>query len=369
MISVILPVYNGDAFIRDTIRSILDQTEANFELIIIDDGSTDQTEDIIQSFVDNRINYIKQVNKGVANAKNEGIKHSTGDFILFHDTDDLSVINRFQKLLNGFYSKEIGFVHSDILLINENNHSIGYWQTNQISQKEVFSFFIHVGTPYNNGTIMYRREVLENKQFEDFKIGEDTEFVMRIAMEVESYHIAEPLYMYRRHSKSATNNFHDDDLAEHVNKVLERKEYRKHLKEIDWFSDAEEKNTLKVKLIIATALSKRGMMAETYKLFAEAIPHIRDAYDRSFFEGMKALVESRYNDARDIFLNMESEDAIVKNYLGEAYLYLKQYEKSYEHFINALNKRPDYVMPIQNLKAIGQLTGHHLVDMYKERFR
>src|SRR5690554_1707962 len=103
MISVILPVYNAGNFLKETIASILGQTEKNIELIIINDGSTDNSEEIILGFDDERIRYVKHdENKGVASAFNEGLKLANGDFITFHGADDVSLPNRFERLLAEF---------------------------------------------------------------------------------------------------------------------------------------------------------------------------------------------------------------------------------------------------------------------------
>jgi glycosyltransferase involved in cell wall biosynthesis len=86
-ISVIVPVYNTERFIADAIKSILAQTYRSFELIVVDDGSTDQTREIILSFPS--VKYLYQANSGVASARNRGVKTSCGEFLAFLDADDL----------------------------------------------------------------------------------------------------------------------------------------------------------------------------------------------------------------------------------------------------------------------------------------
>ncbi|MFS1517423.1 glycosyltransferase family 2 protein [Bacillus sp. SCS-151] len=368
MISVILPVYNGEAFIKETIESILNQTEENFELIIVNDGSTDKSEEVIKSFTDRRIRYFLQENKGVAAARNKGLSHCKGDFITFHDADDLSLKNRFEKLLEGFYGEDIVFVHSDMLLINEFNQPVGYWQSNNIHPSELFSFFINVGTPYNNGTIMYRKEKIINNKIPPYVLGEDTAFVMNIAVNYPSYHIPEPIYLYRRHSKNASQNNSYETLVQHIKEFLAQTEPSKFLKEIDWSDEPKERNQLKANLIVGVALSKRGLFPETVKLFDEAIPFITDQKDRDFFEGMKALVEKRFHDAENIFSQYEEKDHIIENYCGEALLHQHKYNEAYIHFLNALKLKADYVTPTQNLKAIGQMIGLNLVDKYRNKY-
>ena len=87
-VSIILPVFNGEKFIKKAIESVLNQSLNDFELIVINDGSTDSTADIINSFKDNRIRIINQSNKGPGQARNNGLKIASGDYIMFLDADD-----------------------------------------------------------------------------------------------------------------------------------------------------------------------------------------------------------------------------------------------------------------------------------------
>jgi len=102
-ISVIMPVYNRAEFIGEAIQSILSQTYKNFELIIIDDASTDNTLKVISEFTDDdRILLLKnKKNEGVAATRNRGIEIAKGEFIAFMDSDDISLPQRFEKQVNG----------------------------------------------------------------------------------------------------------------------------------------------------------------------------------------------------------------------------------------------------------------------------
>jgi glycosyltransferase involved in cell wall biosynthesis len=89
LISIITPCYNAEPFLKDAIESVLSQTYSNFEWIIINDGSKDNTECVIQSYDDYRIRYYKQENKGQCSASNFGLRIATGDYIKFFDADDV----------------------------------------------------------------------------------------------------------------------------------------------------------------------------------------------------------------------------------------------------------------------------------------
>ena len=88
-VSVIMPAYNSEVYIRESIDSVLAQTFADFELIVVDDGSTDTTAAIVESYTDSRIRLIRQPNRGVSVARNTGLEASQGQFITFLDSDDL----------------------------------------------------------------------------------------------------------------------------------------------------------------------------------------------------------------------------------------------------------------------------------------
>ena len=106
-ISIILPTYNRANLIEKSIESVLNQTYQNFELIIIDDGSTDNTEEIIQSIDDDRIRYIKyETNKGATYARNLGIKEATGDYISFQDSDDIYLETKLEEQYNNLITNE-----------------------------------------------------------------------------------------------------------------------------------------------------------------------------------------------------------------------------------------------------------------------
>lgn len=102
-ISVLMPVYNTkEEWLREAIESILNQTYSDFEFIIINDGSTNNAEEVILSYNDERIKYFKQENKGLATTLNKGIELATGEFIARMDSDDISLPQRFEKQLQHF---------------------------------------------------------------------------------------------------------------------------------------------------------------------------------------------------------------------------------------------------------------------------
>ncbi len=99
-VSVIMPAYNASTFVRAAIDSILAQTFSDFELIVLNDGSTDNTQAIVQSYDDERIRLINKSNSGVASTLNLGLSQATGEFIWRHDADDISLPNKLERQIN-----------------------------------------------------------------------------------------------------------------------------------------------------------------------------------------------------------------------------------------------------------------------------
>ncbi|MGB3902114.1 MAG: glycosyltransferase family A protein, partial [Bacteroidales bacterium] len=97
LVSIIIPVYNGEKYISDTIQSVIDQTYKNWELIIVDDGSTDNTAEIVKQFNDSRISYIKKNNTGVSDTRNVGAMISKGEILCFLDADDIWLPENLEK--------------------------------------------------------------------------------------------------------------------------------------------------------------------------------------------------------------------------------------------------------------------------------
>src|SRR5689334_4331637 len=100
LVSIVMPAYNRANFIIETIDSIQKQTYSNWELIIVDDGSTDRTSEIIMNIEDKRIRYYKEQHRGMEDARNFGLEKARGEFIGFMDSDDLWAINKLERQLS-----------------------------------------------------------------------------------------------------------------------------------------------------------------------------------------------------------------------------------------------------------------------------
>jgi len=118
-ISIIIPTYNYAQYICEAIESVLNQTYKDFEIIVVDDGSTDNTKEVIKPYL-NKIKYIYQQNSGPSSARNRGIKEAKGEYIAFLDADDIWLPQKLELQIKFMEKeKEVGLIFSDMILFNE----------------------------------------------------------------------------------------------------------------------------------------------------------------------------------------------------------------------------------------------------------
>ena len=125
-VSIIVPVYNGKQYIESAIHSLLGEDFTNFEIIIVDDGSTDETSNLIKKNFGSSILLVRKTNGGACSAINEGVRHSTGEYIAFCDQDDIWDSTKLKKQVDYLESHPaVGMVYSDAFVIDENGHRLG----------------------------------------------------------------------------------------------------------------------------------------------------------------------------------------------------------------------------------------------------
>ena len=126
LVSIILPVYNSEKYIDICIESLLRQTYSNIEIIIVNDGSTDNTAKICENYKkrDSRIRIIHKTNEGICSARNEGLKYVTGEYLMFCDHDDIYLDNAVEIMVNSIKSKNMDFIKCGIYYITLKNNKI-----------------------------------------------------------------------------------------------------------------------------------------------------------------------------------------------------------------------------------------------------
>lgn len=162
-ISVIIPTFNRGKLIANSIKSALNQTIKNLEIIIVDDGSTDNTKEVIDKFQDRRIKYIKlDKNQGASNARNIGIKAAKGKYISFQDSDDIFYPNKLEIQLNNIINKKSDLDFCKINLLY--NSTYNYLVPSTIREKRFESgdFFTEL---ISNGNFISTQSILVKKSF------------------------------------------------------------------------------------------------------------------------------------------------------------------------------------------------------------
>ena len=201
-----MPVYNGEKYLKESIESILNQTEKDFEFIIVDDGSVDKTSEIIKTFSDSRIRYEKRIHRGLIESLNHGIIIAKGEYIARMDADDKAISIRLEKQLSSFLeNKDLAMCGSWAIAINEKSERKGEISYPKISSLEIKKYIIF-HNPFIHPTVMIRKRVLnEAGYYRNFwKNIEDYELWTRIVFRYKILNIPEYLLEYRLHSNQVT---------------------------------------------------------------------------------------------------------------------------------------------------------------------
>ncbi len=184
LVSVIIPTYNREEYIGEAIQSVLGQTFTDFEIIIIDDGSTDKTADVVKSLSDDRVRYIYQENRGRSNARNHGLKIAAGRYIAFLDSDDLYLPDKLELQVAYLDTHpEVGMVYTSAYCINAEGVLLSESYRACVSGWIYNNIAFYVPVTVTLPTVMARREVFDrvggfDEEMERF---EDTDMWRRIS--------------------------------------------------------------------------------------------------------------------------------------------------------------------------------------------
>ena len=217
-ISVIMPVYNAGIYLSETIDSILNQTQAHFELIILNDKSTDNSLAIIQKYLekDSRIILIDKLqNIGPANLRNEGFSIAKGKFIALMDADDIALPTRFEKQIAVLKNNpEIGVCGTWFTFFGAKKNKIIRHNEHHDDIKVSFLHSCGIGNP----TVMLRKEALQGLLFNDNYVPvEDYDLWSRLLSKTKLYNIQESLLNYRQHDANISKT-----KIENVNRSIQK---------------------------------------------------------------------------------------------------------------------------------------------------
>ena len=210
IISVIVPVYNAESFLDETLQSVLSKTYENWECIIVNDGSTDNTESIAKRWCkrDARFRYFYKENGGLSSARNLGIKYSNADYIAFLDSDDVLTKNSLEIRINTILKENVDLVYSNAYRINYREYTKQLLRCVHTGKVEDISIFLEINqaTP---STVLCRKKIIEDiGGFTWDKKAEDLYCWLNLLLSNNSFYgIESPLVYYRilDHSMSASD--------------------------------------------------------------------------------------------------------------------------------------------------------------------
>ena len=236
-VSIIIPVYNKQKYLKKSIQSILEQTYDNFELIIVNDGSTDNSSKICHNFqkIDQRVRVIDLENNGVSNARNVGISNANGDYIQFIDADDYTANNMLENLVNiaRIYNPDV--IVNGIEKINEKNESVGKILPTFDGMTDIDKIMENFAKVQKQTGIygyvhnkFIRKSIIDNNNLlfdKDIWLAEDLDFCLDLYSNISSIYFCKDIYYYylQEAENSSTTSTKKYDYLQQAEIILKEK--------------------------------------------------------------------------------------------------------------------------------------------------
>jgi glycosyltransferase involved in cell wall biosynthesis len=209
LVSVIVPAYNAQAFIGGTIQSVINQTYPDWEMLIVDDGSTDETAEVVKTYLsDSRIKYIYQANQERSAARNHGIRRAAGKYIAFLDADDLWLPDKLRRQVDCLDNHpEVGLCFTGRKFINSKGIPIHTRKITVPFDKDQFTELLKCNF-IANSAVMAARTVFDQVGLFDESLpafgSEDWDMWLRITRYYPFHFVDQPLLLYRVHEKNTS---------------------------------------------------------------------------------------------------------------------------------------------------------------------
>lgn len=288
-VSVVMTVFNSEKYLEEAVKSILDQTLKNIELIIVDDASTDNGLNILRKFNDPRIHIFKlEKNYGPSYARNYGIKEARANYVALMDSDDVAVRSRLQLQYNELKNGTANAVFSEYFLINDCGEKVKRKQMDySIADTEAL---LLIYTPICCPTVMIEKKLLENISFNNsMRFAEDYDLWCRLIIAgVKFHHLKEPLLSYRIHddqsSGKKSNTFIQEQISVITKNYAEKKfglvkqpQYLKFSVRIKYIYDLIIKNT-------------KSPNSRVYSQIYKRLQPISKSFSQSFVNRVERLI-------------------------------------------------------------------------------
>ena len=244
LISIIVPIYNSGRYLRQCLDSIINQSYKNFEVLLINDGSVDDSATICKEYVekDSRIRYFEKENGGVSSARNLGLKNAKGNYITFVDSDDWVEENYLEVLYNALKENKVDVAistHKDFNMDDDlyylpfySEEQLHILDIGKVARDEFLELFPELSSVSHDfscvASKLFKADLVKNLLFdESVNYGEDLDFFFSMYLKISSvFYVNKPTYIYRQHQQSASNNC----LESHA--ISEIRIYEKILKKI-----------------------------------------------------------------------------------------------------------------------------------------
>lgn len=290
-LSIIVPVYNVEKYLDKCLDRILNSTYKDFELIVINDGTKDNSEQIITKYLEkeeykDKIRYISKENSGLSDTRNLGMSKATGDYIAFVDSDDYIEPNMYETMMNKAIEKDFDIVASDVRLVYENSDKekivSSAYEKDLISKDEIKqTMLVYYPVVWNK---IYKKSLLEGIEFSKGVWYEDMEFNLKVYPRIKSIGVVkEPLYNYLQRGNSITYTYNDKlyDIITNMDTVI------KYYKEQGMYEEyKEELEYLYLRYAYAT-FPKRLAKCKDKKKYKEGITFAMNKVTEHFPEYKK----------------------------------------------------------------------------------
>ena len=198
LVSIIMPAYNCEHFIADSIRSVLAQTYTNWELLVVDDCSTDNTAEVVASFTDPRIHYQRNThNMGAALTRNKALQYAKGHYIAFLDSDDLWAPHKLEHQIKFMEQNGYAFTYTAFLRTDRPLRISG---PRHITRLGMYAF-CWPACP----TVMYNRDAIGLIQISDLRKNNDYAMWLHVIQKADCYLLDEELFFYNKHAGSVSD--------------------------------------------------------------------------------------------------------------------------------------------------------------------
>ncbi|MEI8138446.1 MAG: glycosyltransferase [bacterium] len=212
IVSIVMPVLNGVAFIDKAIRSITTQTLKEWELVVVDDGSSDGSQDVVRRWVDERIHLLQnERNRGASYCMNRGLDNARGKYVGRMDCDDISLPGRLAVQADYLERHSVGLLGTGFYQIEEESDVVSLHQSSLTDAELHWRFLFQ--NPVCSSSVMLKKEVLDKyglRHDETLRSSLDFDFWTRVANVCETRVLSDPLVVYRRHASGISGQLRGD---------------------------------------------------------------------------------------------------------------------------------------------------------------